>query len=126
MTMASEVFNCPTGKICLSGKEAIEKIASLSRRKKKHKFSTYKCHICGNIHITTATKSLRPTDTKQKHKNKFKANHYEPIPSNNPKPRKTKPVSAKYIHLVTPAKNPIISAQTAALLKQIIAANGGG
>jgi len=50
---------CVTGKVCfVSPQAASERIRSLSSRKKKQTFSTYKCHECGEFHITTSSKKL--------------------------------------------------------------------
>jgi len=55
----SETF-CDTGKERYDSPGAASKaISSLSRRNKKHKFSTYKCSECGGYHITTVTKKIR-------------------------------------------------------------------
>ena len=44
-----------------TAKDAHEDLTGLRERNKRHKFSMYKCPICGLYHITTVTKkTLRP------------------------------------------------------------------
>lgn len=44
-----------------SAKDAAEDLGGLRQRNRRHKFSMYKCQLCGYYHITTVTKrTLRP------------------------------------------------------------------
>jgi len=58
--MANNEQYCDNGKVMYSTKaEASPQISSLSKRNRKHKFSVYKCEICGCFHIVTVTKQVR-------------------------------------------------------------------
>ena len=50
-----------------SEKDAAEDLIGLRIRNKRHKFSLYKCTICGNFHITTITKKILKPNRKEKY-----------------------------------------------------------
>lgn len=58
---------CETGKIQFPNKVAAAKgAASLARQDKRHKYSHYKCPICGMFHTTTV-KKIRAMPKKDKY-----------------------------------------------------------
>jgi len=62
-----EATTCDSGKITFETyKEAKQKTISLTARKKKSKFTVYKCNSCEKFHITTTTKTLKDNSKKYK------------------------------------------------------------
>ena len=60
-----EVTTCDSGKITFETyKEAKEKTISLTARKKKNKFTVYKCSRCEKFHFSTTTKKLKDNSRK--------------------------------------------------------------
>lgn len=51
---------CDNGKVMYKNPgDATPQLKSLSKRNRKHKYSTYFCKLCGCYHIATVTKNVR-------------------------------------------------------------------
>ena len=61
-------------------KDAFTQIKSLTTRQKRHKFSVYKCPLCGKFHVTTITKHTLHTPKKlDKYPIKYELPKKEPV-----------------------------------------------
>ena len=64
---------CENGKIIhATHKAAGDQIKSLAKRKNGHKYSSYKCELCGGFHITTITKCRRVPEKIDKYPIEYK------------------------------------------------------
>lgn len=87
-------------------KEATEKMISLKKRKPKYKYRTYKCTICGKLHISTINKKVlnKKVHTKESQ-----------LPPQNAIPQK-----ARQVKVVPLATEKLLSKEMAQVLKNKI------
>lgn len=101
--------------------DGIEKLKHMNRRKGRHKYSLYKCNLCGMYHVTTITKKALTPKKINKYRidpsEKGKSIKIENVPGMAPIPRQSKPAKDSF---QKPATQKLISKEQAEALKKII------
>lgn len=97
----------------------IDRMSHVNQRGDRHRCRLYKCPICGNYHLTTATKTLKKGQGRKRKypinpDQKGKSIKFENVPAQKPLPRTTKPYHQQL------ATQKLLTKEQAEALKKVI------